>query len=163
MSDTWDERIAAYWASADDARPAAALSEMRALVEERPADDPEALYEWASVHDFLGREHEAIPLYRAALDRGLAGARKPQAVIQLASSLRNTGEPEAAVELLRAQPSDEVTGDAAQAFLALALHDCGRHDEALATATRALARTLPMYRHAVESYAEALTERSGDA
>jgi hypothetical protein len=136
---------------------------MHALVEERPADDPEAVYEWASVHDYLGMEREAIPLYEAALELGLAGAREPQAIIQLASSLRNVGEPDAAVRLLREHPNDEVTGDAAQAFLALALRDSGHQDEALRTALVALSRTLPRYRRAVEHYAEQLVTRARPA
>ncbi|TFD28157.1 tetratricopeptide repeat protein [Cryobacterium lyxosi] len=40
---------------------------MQALITERRDDDPAAIFEWASVHDFLGREAEAIPLYRRAL------------------------------------------------------------------------------------------------
>ncbi|MGH8965052.1 MAG: tetratricopeptide repeat protein, partial [Actinomycetes bacterium] len=159
MTATWDERIDAFWSAADDAQPDATVEAMRALVAERAEGDPDAAYEWASVHDYLGMEQQAIPLYRAALDGGLGGARRPQAVIQLASSLRNVGEPEAAVELLRQQPSDEVVGDAARAFLALALRDSGRHDEALATALLALAPTLPLYRRAVESYAAELGEQ----
>ena len=159
MAATWDERVASFWSTADDTQPEPTLRAMRVLVAERPADDPDALYEWASAHDFLGLEHDAVPLYRAALDRGLAGPRRPQAIIQLASSLRNIGEPDAAIELLRDLPSDAVTGDAAQAFLALALRDTGRHDEALRTALLALARTLPRYARSVEAYATALTEQ----
>lgn len=159
MTATWDERIASFWATADDANPDATLHEMRSLVAERSEDDPDALYEWASVHDYLGMERQAVPLYRAALDRGLAGATKAQAIIQLASSLRNIGEPALAVELLRKRPVDEIAGDAAQAFLALALRDSGEHDEALRVALLALARTLPMYRRAVENYATELTGR----
>ncbi|UOQ56326.1 tetratricopeptide repeat protein [Leucobacter allii] len=163
MTGSWEARIDAYWATADDARPEEALREMRALVSERPADDPDALYEWASVHDFLGREREAVPLYEAALRAGLAGDRERQAVIQLASSLRNTGRPEEAIRLLRdrpaaASPDATVVGDAPRAFLALALRDAGRTDEALRVALTALARTLPRYRAAVERYAEELIE-----
>jgi len=158
MSNTWDERVDAFWASADDEQPEAVLQGMRALVEERPIDDPDALYEWASAHDFLGREQEAIPLYRAALENGLAGARRPQAIIQLASSLRNVDEAESAVQLLRDAPRDDITGDAARAFLALALHDCGRHDEALRIALEALAPTLPLYSRVVATYARELTD-----
>lgn len=159
MAATWDERIASFWASVDDTQPEAMLHAMRVLAAERPVDDPDAQYEWASAHDYLGMEHQAVPHYRAALGHGLAGARKARAIIQLASSLRNIGEPEAAVELLRQQPTDEVTGDAAQAFLALALRDSGQHDEALRTALLALARTLPLYRRAVENYATELTDQ----
>ncbi len=161
MATTWDERIARFWSTADEAQPDVTLRSMRVLVAERPADDPDALYEWASVHDYLGREGEAVPLYQAALALGLADPRRAQATVQLASSLRNIGEPEAAVELLRHQTGDEIIGDAAQAFLALALRDCGRHDEALQTALLALARTLPSYRRALENYATELTEHHG--
>lgn len=151
--DAWEDRIASFWAAADHTPPDAMLSAMREFVEERPANDPDALYELASTHDYLGREHEAVPLYRAALDNGLDHPRRAQAVIQLASSLRNLGDPESAIELLRGQPSDETTGDAAQAFLALALRDAGRNDEALRTTLVALARTLPLYSRVVERYA----------
>lgn len=158
MNDSWDGLIDAYWAAADDAQPEEMLARMRGIVAMRPADDPEAIYEWASVHDFLGLECEAIPLYRAALAGGLEGERRPQALIQLASSLRNVGEADAAVELLEDQEADAVTGHAAQAFLALALRDAGRPDEALAVALTALATTLPLYGRSVTTYAAALRE-----
>lgn len=154
---TWDDRVAAFWDAADDDQPDLALARMSELVSERPARDPDALYEWASVHDFLGREAEAVPLYRAALDAGLSGDRRPQAVIQLASSLRNIGEPEEAVALLADHQPEPVTGSAADAFRALALHDAGRTDEALRAALRALAPTLPLYRRSIEGYADDLT------
>lgn len=160
---TWDERVAAFWASADESRPEAVLAELGELVAERPAGDPDALYEWASAHDFLGEEAKAIPLYRSALAAGLTGTRKPQAIIQLASSLRNVGDPAAAVELLEALPDDAVTGAAAQAFLALSLRDCGEHDRALRTALKALAPTLPMYQRAIDGYADELLDGNGTA
>ena len=160
VSTTWDERVAAFWDRADDERPQQVLDDMRALVGERDADDPEAMFEWASVHDFLGREREAVPLYRKALGLGLSGERLPQAVIQLASSLRNIGRPTAAVELLRSAPPSSITGDALRAFLALALHDCGDHDAALRVALESLAPTLPMYGRVVSRCAAGLTDSS---
>lgn len=154
---TWQERVDAYWRDADDARPERMLAEMAALVRERPDGDADALFELASAHDFLGREADAIPLYRAALATGLGPDRRSQAVIQLASSLRNVGDAEAAVELLRTLDPDEHTGAAARAFLALALHDLGRSAEALRVALTALAPTLPRYARAVEHYATELS------
>ncbi|MCH4160873.1 MAG: tetratricopeptide repeat protein [Bifidobacterium sp.] len=160
---SWDEQVELFWLTADDTCPDKTLGAMRELVSQRPMDDPEALYEWASVHDFLGRESEAIPLYRSALDHGLAGDRRPQAVIQLASSLRNVGDPQAAIDLLRAHPRDQITGDAAQAFLALALRDAGYNDEALQVALTALARTLPLYQRAIKNYAQDLNTARHEA
>lgn len=158
MTGSWDERVAEFWARADDSDPEVTLAAMKHLIDERPVEDAEALYEWASVHDFLGRESDAVPLYRAALDAGLSGDRRPQAIVQLASSLRNVGDAAAAVELLQAQPRDPVTGAAVDAFLALALRDEGRSDEALRVALHALAPTLPLYQRAVRAYADELVQ-----
>lgn len=158
MTADWNARIDTFWAQADETDPAATLATMRELVNERPAGDPDAKYEWASVHDFLGMEEQAIPLYEAALAAGLSGDRLPQAVIQLGSSLRNVGRAHDAIRVLRSTPRHHLTGDAGQAFLALALHAAGDADAALRTALTALATSLPMYSGAVTRYANDLTE-----
>ena len=43
MQLSWDERIARFWATADDSDPARMLSAMRMLVGERAPDDPDAI------------------------------------------------------------------------------------------------------------------------
>lgn len=156
MDTAWEERVEALWASAGRVAPDALLSAMEELVAQRPDGDPDATFEWASAHDFLGKEAEAVPLYRLALDRGLSGPRRPQCVIQLASSLRNVGELDAAISLLQECGADETTGDAAQAFLALVLFDAARYDDALRVALVALAKTLPLYSGVIERYASEL-------
>lgn len=158
MVEKWEDRIALFWHTADSNQPEAALENMRSLISERAEDDPEALYEWASVHDFLGQEAAAIPLYRSALHHGLQSPKRPQAIIQLASSLRNVGNAKEAVDVLSTARSNEVTGDAAQAFLALALHDSGDSAGALRAALLALAPTLPMYTRAITHYANDLCQ-----
>jgi len=160
VADTWDERIGEFWLEASDVNEAATLRALKELIEERPADDAAAVFEWASVHDFLGREAEAIPLYRQALSLGLDDIRRPQAQIQLASSLRNVGEVNEAVEILERMQPTEATGDAHRAFLALALFDAGRPGDALRVALMALGKTLPSYGRAVTHYAGALPTRS---
>lgn len=156
MDELWDERIEAFWEAADDADPDRALQDMGALVAERPEGDPAALFEWAGIHDFLGLEARAVPLYRQALKAGLDGERRPQAVIQLASSLRNIGRAAEAVEILEAMEPDASVGSAREAFLALALHDAGRATEALTVALLALQDTLPLYGKVVGFYARDL-------
>jgi tetratricopeptide (TPR) repeat protein len=156
MTDNWESRVQEIWAQADDTDPSGTFRSMKALVDERPNGDPAALYEWASVHDFLGSETEAIPLYRLALDAGLDERRRTQALIQLASSLRNVGDFEAAIQILEGVAETDVTGDAHRAFLALSLFDAGRPDQALRVALEALAKTLPLYRRAVTGYAAEL-------
>lgn len=159
MSDDWDERVKRLWSSAGNVLPDELLAGMRALAAERPPGDAAAAYELASAYDFLGREADAIPLYRQAIEAGLDAERLPQARIQLASSLRNVGRPDAAVDILsRMQPS-AVIGDAHLAFLALSLFDVGRPDAALAVALDALAKTLPLYGRAITDYAAELSSR----
>lgn len=158
--DDWDARVAAFWAGADDERADETIDGMRALVAERRADDPRALFELACAHDFVGREAEAVPLYRAAIAGGLDAEHRPFAVIQLASSLRNLGEAAEAVALLEGLP-DDAHAPGRDAFLALALHDAGRPTEALAVALRRLAPALPEYGRAAAAYAEDLAARGG--
>jgi hypothetical protein len=90
----------------------------------------------------------------------LTGERRRRAVVQLASSLRNTGAVQTSVELLRAeleQPGDHLD-DAVRAFLALALTDTGHEREAVALLLTALAPHLPRYQRSVANYARLLTE-----
>lgn len=65
--------------------PDAMLNAIGTLVADRPDGDPDALYELASVLDFLGREEDAVLLYRDALDNGLSGPKLAEGIIQLAS------------------------------------------------------------------------------
>ncbi|WP_233197157.1 tetratricopeptide repeat protein [Cryobacterium sp. N21] len=154
----WEERIRIFWLDASDADEESTLSSMHVLIAERRDDDPAATYEWASVHDFLGQEAEAIPLYRRALELGLDPVCLPQAQIQLASSLRNVGETTEAIRILEGVESDATIGDANEAFLALALFDAGRPGDALRVALKALGKTLPLYRGAIDHYADAIVE-----
>ena len=95
MDQSWDDRITSLWATADDSDPDLTLATMRPLIEERPPADPAALYEWASVHDFLGREPEAIPLYRAARDAGLSADRPCRCMAERSRPVPTTCRPPA--------------------------------------------------------------------
>ena len=156
MTETWEARVAAVWATAESSPDETVLATIDALVSERGPDDAAALFEAASVRDYLGREAEAEPLYRAAIAAGLDDQRRPQAVIQLASTLRNLGRPADAVDLLNdllaEHTEDEWTGPAA-AFLALSLASAGRERDAASVALYALADSLPVYSAAVRRYA----------
>ena len=113
----------------------------------------------AAAFDSTGHPDLAVPLYRAALDASLVGIRRRRAVIQMASSLRNLGDPRAAVDLLEAElhgETDAVSG-AVRAFLALALVDVGREREAVAVALTALSEYVPRYNRSLARYAQLLT------
>lgn len=161
MADDWDARIAAVWADetlADDVRTAA----IDDLAAERPDGDARALFERAGARDSAGIESDAAPLYVAALDAGLDDVHRPQAVIQLASTLRNLGRVEEAIRMLRAEVDRDPVSplrDEARAFLALALVSHGDAREAASVALRALAPHLSHYRRSIERYA---AELAGD-
>jgi tetratricopeptide (TPR) repeat protein len=156
----WEQRVADLWASIDDRSEDEFLARMDELVAELSADSPRGAFERASAFDSTGHPDQAVPLYRRALELGLDGELRRQAVIQLASSLRNLGQPQESVELLiaeRARRSDELE-DAVSAFLALALVDVGREREAVSVALEALAPHLPRYQRSLANYARLIAE-----
>ncbi|MEU6817080.1 tetratricopeptide repeat protein [Streptomyces sp. NPDC046860] len=155
----WEQRCAALWDAFEDTDADEFRSRMAALTSKLPTGHPVAAFELASAHDATDLGRDAVRLYRRALDAGLPEDRRRQAVIQLASTLRALGRPEAAAELLlaeRARTSDRLD-DALTAFLALTLIDLGREREAAALALGALAPHLPAYRISVARYADAVT------
>jgi hypothetical protein len=156
----WEERLAELWASIDDHSEQEFLARIDELAAELPAGSAVAAFERASACDSTGHPDLAVPLYRQALELGLDGARRRQAVIQMASSLRNLGQATESVELLtaeRAGVSDELD-DAVSAFLALALVDVGREREAVSLALGALSRHLPRYQRSLANYARLVSE-----
>ena len=156
----WTERIDALWASIDDYDGDAFVTAMTALVAERPASDPDALYELGGAYDSTGDPERAVTLYEASLAAGITGPRRRRLVIQYASSLRNLGHAERAVGLLReelAREPDELT-NAVRATLSLALVDAGREREAVSVALTALSEYLPRYNRSMRRYALALME-----
>jgi Tetratrico peptide repeat len=107
-----------------------------------------------------GHSDLAVPLYRRALEVGLGDDRRRQAVIQLASSLRNLGRASESVALLTAErdrDSDELD-DAVDAFLALALVDAGREREAVSVALLAVSRHMTRYQRSLTNYARLIGE-----
>ncbi|MER7344498.1 tetratricopeptide repeat protein [Streptomyces aurantiacus] len=162
-NEAWEQRIAAAWATFDTYGEEQA-EEFRALIgelaDELPADSPVAPFERACAYDSTGHSDKAVPLYQEALARGLTGYRRRRTVIQLSSSLRNTGRVEEGIALLTPEldaDPDELD-DAVRAVLALCLADAGRAREGVGIAVGALARHLPRYQRSMANYARELTE-----
>ena len=152
--------MSAVWADASKLSDDEILAAIDELAAEKDETDAAAAFEAASVRDYLGLEPEAEPLYRRAVELGLDEVRLPQAVIQLASTLRNLGDPNEAIDLLTdwlAESDDHPLADAAKAFLALALVSAGRADEGAAVALDTLAPHLSQYGRSVAAYAEGLS------
>ena len=156
----WNDRVAAVWADEglDDAQRMRLIDELAA---ERDADDGRALFERAGARDSAGLEADAEPLYRAALQAGLDDDLRTQAVIQLASTIRNLGKLDEALELLRAEYERDPGAplrDATAAFYALALVSSGEAVRAASVALTALAPHLPRYTRSVAAYARDLID-----
>ncbi|KQO99772.1 tetratricopeptide repeat protein [Leifsonia sp. Leaf264] len=157
--DDWSARIDAVWAAADDLGDDAVIASIDAIAAERGDGDARALFEMAGARDSAGLEADAAPLYRRALELGLDDMHRPQAVIQLASTLRNLGEVGESIRMLeteRAEHPDSPLDDAAAAFLALALVSEGSAERAASVALSALAPHLQLYTRSVRAYAEEL-------
>lgn len=154
----WERRVEATWASFDQYSEAEFVALMEQLASELPPDSAIGDFERASAFDSTGDTERAGPLYRRALERGLTGGRRRRAVIQLASSLRNLGQAEQSVALLRAElaAGSDHLDDAVRAFLALV--DVGQEREAVSLALTALAPHLPRYQRSTANYARLLLE-----
>ncbi len=148
----WEAAVAQLWATADRDRPGAVLARARDLVAARPAGDAAALFELASAHDFVGEEEVAVGLYEHALDAGLDARRHDEAIIQLASSLRNVGRPADAVALLDGSSVAHGLVSAVAGFRVLALYDLGVASADEVSAASAAASGSP-YGRAVSRYA----------
>ena len=126
-------------------------------------EDPVVNYQCAWVHDRMGREREAIPLYERAIERGLSGGDLEGAILSLGSSYRAVGNPAKAAEVLRGGVARFPQNRAMQVFLAMALHDLDEHDEAMGLLLRNLAETssdpeISAYKEALSFYANRLNE-----
>ncbi len=155
----WQTRVDAVWA--DPAlNNAEVIDRIDQLAAEWPDDDALALFQSAGARDSAGLEAQAEPRYRRALALGLPEPERAQAVIQLASTLRNLGRTDEAIPMLRAELAEHPGGPyagAAAAFLALALAGTGNATEATQVALLALVPHLPRYQRSVTAYATALT------
>lgn len=155
----WEDRVAQLW---DDASVADEIRIERML--ELAAHAPIAAlgeFEVGGAYDSAGRELEADLHYRAAWAGRLGEhdpARAAQLAIQHASTLRNLGRIDEAIEILQSAPVHPSTGSARAVFLALALHSAGRSAEALRVVIEEIEPGLSLYRRSVRAYAAELTD-----
>jgi len=126
-------------------------------------EDPAVNYQCAWVHDRMGRELEAIPLYERAIERGLSGGDLEGAILSLGSSYRAVGSPAKAAEVLQGGAARFAQNRAMQVFLAMALHNLDEHAQAMEILLCNLAETISdpeiaSYKDAISFYASRLGE-----
>lgn len=131
--------------------------EAEAALEVLTLQHPEAPGPWyhlAWARDLQGKEAEAAPAYERAIALGLSGEELQGALLGLGSTHRWLGHSEAAIATLErgveAFPEDE----AMRVFRALAWHQGGRSDEAMAELLALLVATSQAPR--IRSFARAL-------
>lgn len=83
----------------DDERYQEAIDHFNLLAAQYPGNQYIVLH-LAGAYDSAGREEEAVAPYRIALAAGLSESEDLRARIQLASTLRNVGEHDEAVQIL---------------------------------------------------------------
>lgn len=157
MDEFWESQVEAFWKNCYGKDAVQLRKELEQLLAGMDPKDPRVLFEIASLHDFLGEEEQAVAPYQQALDSGLSGQKREEALIQLASTLRNLGQFHQAISLLQQFPSTSELHADAQGFLALALLDAGHSAEAVRTAVTALAPHTRLYARALTAYAQDLS------
>jgi tetratricopeptide (TPR) repeat protein len=133
-----------------------AIEHFRALVERYP-DNARVQFEYAGAHDFAGYEAQAIPIYRKAIQLGLADDVLPRAYVQLGSSLRNIGQSDEAIQVLGEGLARFPDLSPLRIFRAFALYSSGLCKEAVVELLEVLLAhpaTLGGYRRAVRYYTD---------
>jgi cyanophycin synthetase len=153
-----EDEIAAVWTLPD---ALARVDAAAALYAAHPGDARIA-YELAGAHDSAGDEEAAVPLYEESLAAGLREPHRHRAQVQLASSLRNVGRLDEAVEVIDDVAARHPDSLGVAAFRALVHHDAGHPTQALSQLLTAVvaASTDPdivRYRRALTASAEALS------
>lgn len=121
-------------------------------------------YEVACLHDTLGRETQAIPLYQKAIALGLSEASLRGAWLGLGSSYRSTGQYAEALAAFEQGLARFPNAAEFRVFRAMACYNLGHHKEGMESLLAVLAVTttdpdLTPYRRAIALYAEDLDRR----
>jgi len=111
--------------------------------------------------DVLGRAAEALPRYEQAVALGLPPNELSGALIGLGSTLRVLGQLDRSAEVLRSGQTQFPVNREFDVYLALTLHQMGRHAEALQLALETLCATsedpgLTAYQRAIRHAASQL-------
>lgn len=156
----WKEELDAITGARHGGKVQQVLGQLKDLNRRFP-NVAEINYQLAWTCDVLGHEAEALTFYEKAIALGLPENELSGALIGLGSTLRNLGQLERSAEVLRSGQAQFPDNREFDVFLALTLHDLGRHGEALKLALEALCDTtedpgLTAYQRTLRHYAREL-------
>ncbi len=154
-----EEQIAALWLVPDAQDRLSVAGRLYAAY----PDDARIAYEYGGAHDSAGQPDRAVELYRQALAGELREPYRHRAQVQLASSLRNLGRADEAVQILGVLGAELPESIGVAGFRALALHSAGRPAEALqvllgAVAAASTDEDVLRYRRSLTAYAKDLSD-----
>jgi tetratricopeptide (TPR) repeat protein len=159
----WKPALDAIVGARHGDRSAGVLEQLRDLDARHP-NVAEIAYQLAWTCDVLGREREALPYYEKAVALGLPRSELGGALLGLGSTLRCLGQYERAAEVLRSAKTELPESREFDVFLAMTLHNLGRHAEAMELLLATLADTskdpgITAYQRAIRFYADKLEQR----
>lgn len=121
--------------------------------------DASAHYACASVHDMMGLESDAAPIYERALQLGLQGDELEGAYVGLGSTYRCLGQHQKSIGIFIEGSQRFPHNLAMKVFESMALHESGQHDFAMALLIHCIIEKPPdasiaTYRKALQYYSE---------
>lgn len=122
--------------------------------------NPRLSYEYGGVYDYLGKEDEAIPLYKEALALGISGSFRIKTLIQMGSTYRNLGKFDESKQVLELAVKESGGDSAAVIFLSMTLFSSGEAGKAALLALRHIYKEdkglVQRYRRSIGNYLDEL-------
>jgi tetratricopeptide (TPR) repeat protein len=142
------------------------LEEARMLLENlltKEPENPELLYQLASVHDAMGLEKEAAPLYEKALRNGLKGESRKGALLGLGSTYRTLGQYMKAKETLERGMEEFPEASEFEIFYSMVLYNLGNYSKAMEILLKKIAEVsndpgIQQYKKAIHFYSDKLDQ-----
>lgn len=126
----WREELDAIVGARAHGQAREILPRLKSLDERHP-NVAEINFQLAWSCEVLGRPADALPYYEKAVALGLPPNELSGALIGLGSTLRNLGQLERSAEVLRSGQAQFPDNPEFAVFLALTLHQQGRHADAM--------------------------------
>ena len=136
----WKEELEAILGARAHGQSEEIIPRLKSLDERHP-NVAEINYQLAWSCDVLGRAADALPYYEKAIALGLPPNELSGALLGLGNILRALGQPVRATDVLRSGKAQFPENREFDVFLALALHDLGRHAEAMQLLLETLCET----------------------
>lgn len=131
------------------------------LITEGESQNPSIWYQCAWVHDNLGKEREAIPFYKQALEFGLSGEDRQGALLGLGSTYRTLGMYENSKEVFEMAIKEYPERREFQVFYAMVRFNLKEYNYAMEILLKQLIETsndegIQSYHKAIHFYSDKL-------